>query len=398
MDRRKFIKKSGTVSAALLGTSTILAGVGYGFSDDKNINIAVIGTGDRGKGLMPLLNSIENVTLYACCDSIPFRLEEGLKRAGENVKGYADYKELLKDKAIDAVIVSTTFNMHDEIAMAAVKANKHVYCEKTLAKGYDGINHLLNSVKSSNKIFQSGHQYHCSKLYEHIVALIKKGKVGKIAAFECQWNRHGDWRRKVDHPDMERIINWRMYKEYSGGLTAELCSHQIDFVNWVLEANPEKVMGTGGVDYWKDGRETYDNVHLIYSYPNGVNAKFSCLTSNANEGYQIKIMGDKGTILLDYDKATFYPEGKTKAVQQDVDGVSGATAKAKYGYGEAINIEHEEPTKQAMIDFRDNILNNTMPKSNVITGAKAAICVQMGLDAMYNETIVHWNPKFNNLG
>ena len=157
-------------------------------------------------------------------------------------------------------------------------------------------------------------------------------------------------------------------------------------------------MGTGGVDYWKDGRETYDNVHLIYSYPNGVNAKFSCLTSNANEGYQIKIMGDKGTILLDYDKATFYPEGKTKAVQQDVDGVSGATAKAKYGYGEVIHIEHEEPTKQAMIDFRDNILNNTMPKSNVITGAKAAICVQMGLDAMYNETIVHWNPKFNNLG
>ena len=61
-----------------------------------------------------------------------------------------------------------------------------------------------------------------------------------------------------------------MYRDYSGGLTAELCSHQIDFVHWVLGENPQTIMGVGGIDYWKDGRETYDNVHLIYTYPSGV--------------------------------------------------------------------------------------------------------------------------------
>lgn len=397
MDRRKFIKKSSVASAAIITSTSVLASLNRSIGFKENINIGIIGTGDRGKGLMPLIHEIENMTLIACCDVIPFRLEEGLDRAGDEVKGYSDYKALLNNDAIDAVIVSTPFSTHSQIAIDAVNAGKHVYCEKTLAKGYAGIKDLITKVKSNKKIFQTGHQYHSSKLYEHVVELIKKGKIGKVLAFECQWNRHGDWRRKNDNPDLERAINWRMYKEYSGGLLAELCSHQIDFVNWVLEANPEKVMGAGGVDYWKDGRETFDNVHLIYTYPEGVKAKFSCLTSNANEGYQIKVMGDKGTVLLDYDKAWFYPEGKKKKVLKDVDGVSGATVKAEMGYGEAIKVLHEEPTKQAMIDFRDNMYNNTLPKSNLISGAKVAVCVQMGLDAVHNETIVTWNPKFDNL-
>ncbi|MEI6865907.1 Gfo/Idh/MocA family oxidoreductase [Flavicella sp.] len=394
MDRRKFIKASGI---ALIGTTSVLSNVGFGLYNNKNINIGVIGTGSRGKGLISLINELENLTLYSCCDNLPFRLEEGLARAGKGVKGYSNYKNLLNDENIHAVIVSTTFSAHAEVTKAAIEAGKHVYSEKTLAKNYSGIKSLVNIVKTSNKVFQTGHQYHSSRLYEHVVGLIKNGKIGKVSAFECQWNRNGDWRRKVDNPDLERAINWRMYKEYSGGLLAELSSHQIDFVNWVLEATPEKVMGVGGIDYWKDGRETYDNIHLIYSYPEGVKAKFSCLTNNANEGYQIKVLGDKGTILLDYDKAWFYPEGNKNVTHQDLDGVSGATAKAEMGYGEAIKVLHEEPTRQALIDFRDNIFNKTLPKSNFITGAKTAICVQMGLDAMYNNDIVHWPTDFNDL-
>ena len=66
-----------------------------------------------------------------------------------------------------------------------------------------------------------------------------------------------------------------MYREYSFGLLAELSSHQIDFVNWVFNSNPSKVSGFGGIDYWKDGRETYDNTHVVYAYPNGVKASFT---------------------------------------------------------------------------------------------------------------------------
>ena len=222
-------------------------------------------------------------------------------------------------------------------------------------------------------------------MYTHAVDLIRQGKIGKIAAFDCQFNRNGDWRRLVPNPDLERLINWRMYREFSGGLLAELSSHQIDVVNWITQSTPEKVMGVGGVDYWKDGRETYDNIHLIYTYPEGVKATFTCLTSNAMDNYKTIVKGDKGTIILDYAKAWFHPEEKTNKEIGNVDGVSGATVKWEEGKGIPIEVTHEDPSKQALIDFRDSIMNNVVPASNITTGARTAICVQMGLDAMYNE-------------
>lgn len=162
-----------------------------------------------------------------------------------------------------------------------------------------------------------------------------------------------------------------------------------------MQSVPDKVMGIGGVDYWKDGRETYDNIHLLYNYPNGVRAKFTCLTSNAMDDYKIKVFGDKGTIILDYVKAWFYPEGKMNKVLGEVDGVAGATVKWDEGKGIPIEGPQDDPSKQALIDFRDSIFNNVEPISNVISGAKAALCVQMALDAMEQDKIVHWNPDFS---
>jgi len=89
-----------------------------------------------------------------------------------------------------------------------------------------------------------------------------------------------------------------MYREYSCGLMAELGSHQLDVANWVLGARPIKVAGFGGIDYWKDGRETYDNVHLVYEYPDGVRMLYSSIATNAHFGSSEQIMGDKGTVVL----------------------------------------------------------------------------------------------------
>ncbi len=364
------------------------------FSPNNIINLGVIGTGQRGTGLTSIINKIEDINVIAASDVIPFRLQNGIAKSNTKTKGYQNYKALLDNKDIDAVIIATPFNTHSKIAIDALDAGKHVYCEKTLAKGYEGIQQLVNKTKASNTVFQTGHQYHSSRLYTYVVDLIRQGKVGNITAFECQWNRHGNWRRRVPNPSLEKAVNWRMYREFSGGLTAELCSHQIDFVNWVLGETPTQVMGVGGIDYWKDGRETYDNVHLTYSYKNGVKAKFSCLTSNAKDGYQIKVLGDKGTLIIDYKDAWFYPEGKKNKVMGEVDGVSGATAQWDKDKGYYINIEHLDPSKQALLDFKNAIINNKPPLSNINSGAKTAVCVQMALDAMYNNEIVKWN---NNL-
>lgn len=395
MKRREFVVKSSLASAAVATSATAMGQIIQKESANETLNIGVIGTGDRGSGLIPFINQISNFNVVACCDVLPFRLEKGLKKVEGKAQGFKDYRKLLEHPDLDAVLVATPFNTHSKIALDALDAGKHVYCEKTLAKGFDGIQHLVNKAKTTDKIFQTGHQYHSSRLYTYVVDMIKKGEIGKIAAIECQWNRNGNWRRPVPDPELERLINWRMYREFSGGLVAELCSHQIDFANWVLDETPEKVMGIGGIDYWKDGRETYDNIHLLYSYPSGVKAKFTCLTSNAMNDYKIKVMGDQGTVIMDYAKAWYYPEGKKNKEMGEVDGVAGATLKWDEGKGYPIEVDHEDPSKQALMDFRESIANNTEPISNIATGANAAVCVQMGLDAMHNEKIVHWKSDLN---
>jgi len=394
LKRRTFIKKSGIATAGILTTNSVFGNLSHlKSSSSDSVNIGVIGTGQRGTGLTSIINKIDGLRVVATADVIPFRLQNGLKKANSNPKGYGNYKALLENKDVDAVIIATPFNTHSKIAIDAIDAGKHIFCEKTLAKGYHGIQQLINKTKESKTIFQTGHQYHSSRLYTYVFDLIRQGKVGNISAFECQWNRHGNWRKKVPNPSLEKAINWRMYREFSGGLTAELCSHQIDFVNWVLGETPEQVMGVGGIDYWKDGRETYDNVHLTYSYANGVKAKFSCLTSNAKDGYQIKVLGDKGTIIIDTKNAWFYPEGKKNKVMGEVDGVSGATAQWDKAKGYNINIEHLDPSKQALLDFKNAIIDNKTPLSNITSGAKTAVCVQMALDAMYDNKIVKWNDN-----
>lgn len=396
MKRKDFLAKSALLSVSVISATSVFGVISKNISIDKTIKLGVIGTGDRGSGLISILNDIEGIDVVAVCDVLDFRLKNGLQKTNNKAKTYINYKDLLNDKEIDAVLIATPFNTHAQIAMDAVDAGKHLYCEKTMAKGLKGIQALVSKVSNSKLIFQTGHQYHSSRLYKHIVELIKSGEIGEIASFECQWNRNGNWRRPVNDPALERVINWRMYKEYSGGLVAELCSHQIDFVSWVLGENPKKIMGTGGIDFWKDGRETYDNVHLLYEYPSGVKASFKCLTSNSLNDYQIKVQGSKGTIIIGAEEAWIYYEKNGKKEFNDIDGVSGATSQNySIANGKRINISHLDPSKQALIDFRDAITDNEQPISNIYTGAHAAIAVQMSLDAMHNNTIEYWKEEYN---
>ena len=393
--RRSFIKKSAVAfSAPLITPKSDLFSI-FKSSPLNQLNIGIIGTGDRGQGLIKLISKIDGMRLIAICDNLQFRLDQAAEIAPKAIK-YSNYKELLSNKNLDAVIISTPLNTHASIASDAVDASLHIYCEKTMVKGDISTMNLVKKVKKDhNKIFQTGHQYHSSRLYSHIVELVQNGEIGQIIAIQAQWNRNGNWRRQVQDPKFERQINWRMYREYSYGLTAELSSHQIDFSNWLLKSTPKKVVGFGGIDYWKDGRETYDNIHLTYSYPNGVKASFTCLTSNGKDDYQIKVMGDKASIVIGYKDAWIYPEGKYNKVIKDVDGVSGATSSWIEGKGNPIKFDHKEPTYQALEDFRYAIINDSTPMSNLKSGADVSLAVDMGIRAMDTEQVVSWDPKYN---
>lgn len=386
--RRDFVKTGATVLGGLTLGFGALKSMANGLT--QSVKVGVIGTGDRGTGLMRLMGNIEGLEVVACADPIPFRLENALSIA-PGAKGYENHEQLLRDKKVDAVIVSTPFATHDEVAIAALKAGKHVYCEKTMAKGISEIQQVIDASKGTNLVFQTGHQYHSSPLYMRARQIIREGYIGEVTAYECQWNRNGDWRRHVPDPKWERMINWRMYREYSGGLVAELMSHQIDFINWVTDSHPSKIMGNGGIDHWKDGRETFDNVHLLFEYPSGLDASFTCTTTNGFEDYQIKVLGSKGTIILDYTKGTIYAERKGLAEKGLVDGVSGATIKAwEDGQGRLIDAPGNDPTQDALRQFYQSIAQGKEIISDLQTGATTAKCVQISLDALYDQEIKYW--------
>ncbi|MEQ9296956.1 MAG: Gfo/Idh/MocA family oxidoreductase [Cyclobacteriaceae bacterium] len=386
VSRRVFVKASTlTALSAPLYSSMLLES-----QSKPQLRLGVIGCGDRGSGISSAIQAHPLFSVEGVCDVIPFRLEALAQST--NSKPYDDYRALLDNKNIDAVIIAVPFGLHYEVALDAIAAEKHIYCEKTMVKGIKQIQSVLDAQRNSDLIFQTGHQYNSSELYQKVEQMIKSGYLGEVTAFECQWNRNGDWRRDVPDPKWERLINWRMYKEHSGGLVAELCSHQIDFINRVLGELPKKIMGNGGIDHWQDGRETFDNVHLLFEYPNGIDASFTSTTTNAFEGYQIKILGSKATVVMGMTSAKIYLEDKGQNVYGLVDGVSGATkAQRSKGEGAPITARNTDITVQALEQFHASIFDGADVYADIASGANTSKCVQMCLDAMYEEKIVRWD-------
>ncbi|MEL6941788.1 MAG: Gfo/Idh/MocA family oxidoreductase [Bacteroidota bacterium] len=335
MNRRNFAKHTGTI---LLGSTLATQLPARALMKNDQINIGVIGTGDRGGGLIKVIkNNLPQFKVKACCDLIPFRLEKAVSNGAKGCKGYSDYRKILDDKSIDAVIIASPLSEHYQMAADAIDAGKHVYCEKAMTFHVNQTLDLIDKVSDSKSVFQVGHQYRSTPLYFQVADMIRNGYIGKVTNVYIQWNRNGDWRRPVPESKYEKLINWRMYRAFSGGLTAELHSHQIDYVNYVFNDYPTQVVGLGGIDYWKDGRETFDNVNTIFDYPNGCKVNCISLTANSHEGYLIKFKGSKGTIKMNMEEAWIYSEVKKEKELKEIDGVSGATAMT-WSQGEGVKI------------------------------------------------------------
>lgn len=366
--------------------------------DPDPISIGVIGCGDRGKGIMGILLQMpELFTIKAVCDVLDFRLTEARKMGA--FTEFTDYRRLLDNKSISAVVIAVPLNLHHAIAIDALAAGKHVYLEKTMT--YDipqALDLVAKARLHSRQVLQVGHQYRYSPLYFRVKEMIEKDYLGKVTQIDCRWDRNGNWRRPVPDPSLERKINWRMYKEYSGGLAAELLSHQIDFINWAFNTHPDEVMATGGIDFYKDGRETYDNVQAVLRYQHaGMVGNFGATCANAHEGYIFKIKGTKGMVSLLVNEGIFYPEPETKKALTTVDGVTGAT-KIEWNKDGGIPIikdKLKDGTWYAFHDFFQAIRKNQLPASNVFTGATTACCVHLANQALYGHAIAKWSPDYN---
>jgi predicted dehydrogenase len=310
MKRRSFIKQTGLLTGGLLLQQQMAAAFSLGGATEK-INVGIIGCGDRGKGIMHVLNEFpDKFSITAICDVLDFRLKEAQDiKVPDVLRTYKDHRKLLEEKNLQAVIIATPLNLHYPIAVDALAAGKHVYLEKTMTYNVTETQNLVLVAKENPKLtLQVGHQYRYTPLYYQVKKMIENDFLGKVTQIDCRWDRNWNWKREVKDPSLERKINWRMYREYSGGLPAELLSHQLDFVNWAFNTHPDEIMATGGVDFYKDGRETFDNVQAILRYAKqGMIGNFGATCANAKDGYLFKLKGSKGSISLSMDKGIFYP-------------------------------------------------------------------------------------------
>lgn len=293
---------------ALLSTSNPGSTVHYGF----------IGTGTEGCDLLKRLATIPEGRCIATCDIYAPNLKRGVETIGSNPQTYTgsptEYRRMLERKDLDAVMIATPLSMHAQMVIDALNAGKHVFVEKTMYfKEEEGDAIRKASEANSKQVIQIGLQRRSSVLYNVAMQMIRKGALGKVMFVRAQWHRNNNWRRPVRDPHYERLINWRMYREYSGGLMAELASHQVDIANWAFGAEPLSVMGTGGIDYWKDGREVCDNVEVIFRYPEGRKMIFSSILYNTRFGFDEQIMGDHGTLIITIGKGMYYREPVAKS-------------------------------------------------------------------------------------
>jgi predicted dehydrogenase len=391
MKRREFIGRA----AGALGGFWLLSESPKLWSQEPSdrINLGIIGVGSRGQQLMRTFLRVPGVRFAGLCDIYEPRFAAGREITGESTPVHRDYHELLAARDLDAVIVSTPLSLHAQHVIAALEARKHIYGEKSLAFTIDECNGIVDTVKRSGKRFQVGHQYHYAPWYAESLRRIRAGKIGRVTQICAYWHRNHSWRRSVPDPSdrkLERLINWRLYREYSGGLVAELGSHHIHFANEVFESLPESVVGSGGIDFWKDGRETNDNVQVTYRYPQGQSLVFTAITTNRLDGDQVRVYGTDGSVVLTESDATFYYEPKrpqSAVIQANVVEhgiVTGATYRAEMPYrgpGEPVVVPEDKlgnPDYLACLSFIDSIRRSQRPQADERAGWASGVAVALG--------------------
>ncbi|HWY68982.1 MAG TPA: Gfo/Idh/MocA family oxidoreductase [Terriglobales bacterium] len=398
MNRREFMGGA----AALAASSFAEQSAATKLPASDQVNLAIIGPGSRGQQLMRTFLRVPGVRFGALCDIYEPRWGQARKITGENTRALKDYHELLTAKDIDAVIVSTPLSLHSEHVTAALDSGHHVYGEKSMALTVEECGQMLQAVKKSGRHYQIGLQYHYAPWYREAIRLINSGKIGQVTQIYAYWHRNNSWRRPVPNndPKLERLINWRLYREFSGGLVAELGSHHINFANEVFGAIPESVVGSGGVDFWKDGRETADNVQVTYRYPGGKTLFFSAITTNRFVGCQVQVCGTGGSIVLTEADGTYYYEPNTGAsavpeglaVEHGV--VTGASYRAELPYrgqGRPLTVPagtQGNPDFLACNSFIDSIRNNRRPKADEQVAWNCGVTVAMGNYAIDHEARV----------
>jgi predicted dehydrogenase len=308
VSRRDFVKAASVATAVAAAIPAVhgAPAIQKVRAANDQVQYGMIGTGSRGSYLLKHLKGIDNGRCVAICDINPENLKNGFDTIGNGPKQFKDYRELLAQKDVEAVFVITPLFTHFPITKDVLMAGKHVFCEKCLVFKPEEV-HALRALHAGHpkQILQTGLQRRYSYFYQTVKQMVDKGILGDVRHIHAQWHRNMInkpsrlWTMK---PGGEKnIANWRVYRSMSGGLTAELTSHQVDVADWMFGSQPEFVTGFGSLDMLKDGRDVYDNIQLIYRYPNGKQMTYSSISSNSFLPYFNAGRAEMGEIIMGTD-------------------------------------------------------------------------------------------------
>jgi predicted dehydrogenase len=421
MKRRNFIKGASTALAGGVFLSPSILSASTRIAANDKINIAIIGCNGMGWANVNSLLKIADVDLIGICDvdnnAIQKRLLDYAKLRSNKPKTYTDYRELLNNKDIDAVVIGTPDHWHCRMMVDAVKAGKHVYVEKPVANSIAECNIMVAAQEKTGKIVQAGQWQRSGPHYRKAIEIVRSGVLGKIRLVKV-WAYQGwmkpvpvvpdsappagvDYKMWLGPAQMRNFnanrfhFNFRWFWDYAGGLMTDWGVHEIDIALYAMQVSaPISVTATGGkLAYPDDASETPDTLQAIFQYEN-----FNMLWEHAtgidigpyNRREGIAFIGNNGTLVVDRG-------GYEVFVERQADGYANWTNNKMEPietYKKPNELNYLDLATQNFIDAikkNDQSLLNTPIKS----GSVAAVNAQMGNIAYRTGSKVFWDPKTN---
>lgn len=303
MHRRDFLATSAGLAAVSLVPELLAAAP----LADPPLGIAVIGAGKQGRAIMAELGKLSAAKIMVLCDNDPGRLRSGLGRA-PGAEGVEEYRAALDRKDVQAVVVATPTQLHKSIAIDALAAGKHVYCEAPLANTIEDATAIAAAAESASSVFAAGFEGRSNPVYKLARTFFRSDSVRTLVAVRTQNVQKTSWRFPTSDPAREKAVNWRLDPAVSIGLAGELFSQQLDVVRWYTSLEPTSFRGDGAIRLWDDGRTIADTVQLDVKLSNGVRTQWLGSLATSYENRHEILFGENATIKLAWTHGWMFKE------------------------------------------------------------------------------------------
>ena len=437
--RKQFLKRIGAGTLALASTPAIIGAgtipnISYlsrkKYSANSNIQIALIGAGGMGSEDTITALKHDGVKLVAVCDLYDGHLEKARERWGKDLFTTKQYKEILARKDVDAVIIGTPDHWHKQISIDAMRAGKHVYCEKPMVHSLDEGHDVIKAQNETGMVFQVGSQGMSSLGNEKAKELLAQGAIGDINYAEGFWARRsptGAWQYNIPKDaspktvdwdtflmntnkrpfDATRFFRWRNYKDYGTGMSGDLFVHLFSSLHFITKSKgPNQIYSSGGLRYWKDGREVPDVLLGVFDYPDSeehppFNLSLRCNFVDGTSGTTyLRIVGSEGSMDVQWRKVILRRNNEQfdndPFLQAKASQTGSASSRKKMLPQEEIVFEAEEGYNGAHYDHFSNWFNairgGKAVSEDAVFGYRAAAPALACNDSYFLDKAIKWDP------